>query len=145
MAHIRKLIRDNIVTSLTGLSSTGSNVYASRVYPLTANKLPGLAIYTNSEQVQYRTMAPPRTLIRTMTVNVEIYVKAVTTFDDDIDTVVAEVEAALHTDLTRGGYAEDTKITSLDVQFSGDGDQPVAGARLDVEVTYFATEGSPTN
>ena len=145
MAHIRKLIRDNVVTSLTGLTSTGSNVYASRVYPLAPNKLPGLAIFTNSEDIAYRTVNPPRTLIRTMTVNVEIYVKAVTTFDDDLDTVIAEVEAALYTDITRGGYAEDTKISSIDVQFSGDGDQPVAGARLDVEVTYFTTEGSPTN
>ena len=145
MAHIRKLIRDNIVTSLTGLTTTGSNVYASRVHPLAANKLPGLAVYTNSEQIQYRTISLPRTQSRTITINVEIYVKAVATFDDDIDTVVAEVEAALYTDVTRGGYAEDTKVTSLDVQFSGDGDQPIAGARLDVEVMYFATEGSPTN
>lgn len=145
MAHIRKLIRDNIVTSLTGLTTTGSNVYASRVHPLAGNKLPGLAVYTNSEQIQYRTISLPRTQSRTITINVEIYVKAVATFDDDIDTVVAEVEAALYTDVTRGGYAEDTKVTSLDVQFSGDGDQPIAGARLDVEVMYFATEGSPTN
>lgn len=145
MAHIRKLIRDNLVTSLTGLTTTKKNVFASRVHPLAAHRLPGLAIYTNSENIDYRTMNPPRTLIRTMSVNVEIYVKAASTFDDDIDKIVAEVEAALYTDLTRGGHAEDTKITSLDVQFSGDGDQPVAGARLDVEVTYFATEGSPTN
>ncbi len=145
MAHIRNLIRDNVVTSLKGLTTTKNNVYASRVYPLAANKLPGLAVYTNNENIAYRTVNPPRTLIRTLTVVVEIYVKAVTTFDDDIDTIVAEVEAALYTDLTRGGYAEDTKISSLDVQFSGDGDQPVAGARLDVEVTYLATEGSPTN
>jgi hypothetical protein len=115
------------------------------VYPLAPNKLPGLAIFTNNENISYRSINPPRTLIRTMTVNVEIYVKAVTTFDDDIDGVIAEVEAALYTDITRGGYAEDTKITSIDVQFSGDGDQPVAGARLDVEVTYLATEGSPTS
>lgn len=145
MAHIRKLIRDNLVTSLTGLTTTKANVFASRVHPLAAHRLPGLAIYTNSENIAYRTINPPRTLIRTMTVNVEIYVKAASTFDDDIDKIVAEVEAALYTDITRGGHAEDTKVTSLDVQFSGDGDQPVAGARLDVEVTYFTTEGSPTN
>jgi hypothetical protein len=80
-----------------------------------------------------------------MTVVVEIYVKAVTTFDDDLDTVIAEVETALATDVTRGGHAEDTKVSSIDVQFSGDGDQPVAGARIDVEVVYLAAEGSPTS
>ena len=34
MAHLRKQIRDDVVTTLTGLSTTGSKVYASRVYPI---------------------------------------------------------------------------------------------------------------
>ena len=34
MAHLRKQIRDNVVTALTGLSTTGSRVYGSRVYPM---------------------------------------------------------------------------------------------------------------
>ena len=42
MAHIRQSIRDNAVTAVTGLSTTGSNVFRSRVYPLGTNKLPNL-------------------------------------------------------------------------------------------------------
>ena len=52
MAHLRKQIRDNVVTALTGLSTTGSRVYASRVYP----NLPGLCVYTKSESVEILTM-----------------------------------------------------------------------------------------
>ena len=33
MAHLRKQIRDNVVTALTGLSTTGSRVYAMGVAP----------------------------------------------------------------------------------------------------------------
>ena len=53
MAHIRKSIRDNAVTAVTGLSTTGSNVFRSRVYPLGTNKLPALCVYTNGETVEY--------------------------------------------------------------------------------------------
>ena len=53
MAHVRQSIRDNIVTAVTGLSTTGSNVFRSRVYPLGTNKLPALYVYSNAETVEY--------------------------------------------------------------------------------------------
>jgi len=51
MAHVRQSIRDNVVTAVTGLSTTGSNVFRSRVYPLGTNKLPALCVYADSEVV----------------------------------------------------------------------------------------------
>ena len=39
MAHVKQSIRDNAVTAVTGLSTTGSSVFRSRVYPLGTNKL----------------------------------------------------------------------------------------------------------
>ena len=140
MAHVRKLIRDNVETTLTGLATTGANVYQTRVYPLAENKLPGIAIFTKTEDTEYGTINPPRTQIRTLVVAVEIYVKAITNFDDTLDAISVEVEEALYTDRTRGGYAKDTRITSFDADFSGDGDQPVARATLDVEVEYVTLE-----
>ena len=53
MAHVRQSIRDNAVTAVTGLSTTGSYVFRSRVYPLGTNKLPALCVYTDSEVVEY--------------------------------------------------------------------------------------------
>ena len=53
MAHVRQSIRDNAVTAVTGLSTTGSNVFRSRVYPLGTNKLSALCVYTNGETVEY--------------------------------------------------------------------------------------------
>ena len=64
MSHVRKQIRDAVVTALTGLSTTGSRVYKSRIYPLETGKLPGLAIYTKSEEIQNNTIGAPRTQIR---------------------------------------------------------------------------------
>lgn len=143
MAHVRKLIRDNIVTALTGLTTTGSKVYASRVYPITAANLPGIVVYTESEAVEYATITRPRTLMRTISFSVEAYVKGVSNYDDTIDTVCSEIEQALYTDVTRGGYAKDTIVSSMEVQYMGEGDQPVATATMQVNVEYVTLEGAP--
>jgi len=88
-------------------------------------------------------MGPPRTLIKRLSAVIEVYVKMTGTYDEMVDQICADVEEALYTDLTRGGLAEDTRITSLDTDFSADGDQPVMVGRLTCEVDYFAVEGSP--
>lgn len=140
MAHVRKSIRDNVKTALTGLTTTGSNVYQTRVYPLAEDKLPGIAIYTRTEDTEYQTITVPRVKERTLRIAVEAYVKALTDYDDTLDKIALEVEAALYTDLTRGGFAKDTRVVSFDSQFSGDGDQPIAYATMEVEVDYFTGE-----
>jgi len=140
MAHIRKLIRDDITTTLTGLTTTGSNIYQTRVYPLAENKLPGLAIYTSSESTEYATINPPRTQIRTLIVNVEIYVRGLTGYDNTLDQIALEIEEALYTDLTRGGYAKETRVTGFEAEFSGEGDEPVAYATMTIEVDYMTLE-----
>ena len=103
MSHLRTQIRQRIVTNLTGLTTTGSNVYDTRVYPMGADKLPGLAVYTKAESTEYETMRPPRTLRKTITAVIEIYVKMTSTFDEVLDTIAAEIETALYSDLTQNG------------------------------------------
>lgn len=143
MAHIRKLIRDNLVTTLTGLTTTGTKVYQTRVYPISAASLPGLAIYTKSESSEYVSIAAPRTVQHLLVALVEVYVQANSGYDNTLDTIASEIETALYSDVTRGGYAKDTRITEFDSEFSGDPDQPVAFASLTVEIDYMTLEGDP--
>lgn len=140
MAHIRKSIRDNITTALTGLTTTGSNVYQTRFYPLAEAKLPALTVYTKSEATEYGTINPPRTQMRTLEVTVEAYVSGNSGVDDTLDTIAVEVEEALATDVTRGGNAKDTLITSFDADFSGDGENPVGVGRFSIQVVYVSLE-----
>ena len=142
MAHVRKQIRDNVVTALTGLATTGSNVFRSRVYPMETSKLPGLAIYTDSEEIAPQTINPPRTQLRTLTVTVDCYVKGVSNFDNDLDTISEEVEEALTADLTRGGLAKDTRVSSFQADFSGEGEQPIATGKISIEVDYVTVENA---
>jgi hypothetical protein len=140
MSHVRKLIRDDVVTTLTGLATTGTNIYRSRVYPLAANKLPGITIYTKSDASEYATNVRPRTILRTLTVVVEAYVQALSDYDSQLDTIAVEIEEALAADVTRGGYAKDTRIVAFDAEYSGDGDLPVASAVFTIEVLYSTLE-----
>ena len=75
MAHIRQSIRDNAVTAVTGLSTTGSNVFRSRVYPLGTNKLPALCVYTDSEVVEYNRLDREKDIDCTVDIVNEAYVK----------------------------------------------------------------------
>ena len=140
MSHVRKLIRDDVVTTLTGLTTTGSNIYRSRVYPLSASKLPGITIYTKSDASEYATNVRPRTILRTLTVVVEAYVQALSDYDSQLDTIAVEIEEALAVDVTRGGYAKDTRIVAFDAEYNGDGDLPVASAVFTIEVLYSTLE-----
>jgi len=140
VAHVRKSIRDNIKTTLTGLTTTGTNVFQTRFYPLAEAKLPALAIYTKSETSEYSTIKTPRTQVRTLDVTVEAYVSGNTNVDNTLDTIATEVEEALYTDLTRGGNAKETRVTSFDADFSGDGENPVGVGRFAIEVIYVTLE-----
>jgi hypothetical protein len=140
MAHVRKSIRDNVTTTLTGLATTGSNVYQTRFYPLAEAKLAGLCIYTNSEDVEYTTVSLPRTQMRSLEVMVEAYVKGTTNIDDTLDTIGVEISEALAADVTRGGYAKDTKVTRFEATYAGEGDQPVGVGSFTVEVLYATLE-----
>jgi len=140
MAHLRNQIRDAVVSRLTGLSTTGSNVFRSRIYPLENNKLPGLCIFTKSEATTFDTLTRPRSISRVLEIGVEAYVKAISNYDNTLDTIAVEVEEAIALDVTFSNLAKDTQVTSFDADFSGDGEQPVAIGRFTIEVNYRTLE-----
>ena len=145
MSHMRKQIRDNIITAVTGLTTTGTKVYNHRVYPLGANKLPGLCVYTQEESTNYLSISPPRSVTRTLSVVIEAYVKSTTGYDDTIDQIALEVEQALTADVTRGGLAKDTRILSFNSEVAGDGEQPACVGIFQVQVIYCVAENDPEN
>ena len=140
MSHVRQQIRDDIVTTLTGLVTTGSNVFRSRIFPLEQTNLPALCIYTKSETSEYDTIGLPRSVNRVLDVAVEAYVKGVSNYDNTLDTIAVEMEEAIAADITLGGLAKDAQITAFEADFAGDGEQPVAVGRFTVTVEYRTVE-----
>ena len=140
MAHLRKQIRDNVVTAVTSLSTTGARVYASRTYPLTAANLPGLCVYVKEEEITTETLVPPRTQTRTAVVAVEGYAAATSSLDNTLDAISLEVEEALVASVTRGGLARDTRVVRVEAEYADDGEQPVDVIRIEAEIDYVVVE-----
>jgi hypothetical protein len=143
MAHIRKQIREYFGTQLTGLTTTGANVFESRVYPMQSAKLPALLIYTTSESSEESAFSKKRVMDRTVNVQVEGFVRTITNFDDTLDLIAEEVEVALLDDPTLGGLAINTVLTSTEATYSGDSEQPVGTIILTFEVHYRTETGVP--
>ena len=136
MAHVRQLIRDNVITAVTSLSTTGANVYRTRIYPLEAGNLPGLCVYTSVEDSAADTMTGTRGMERSCDIIIEAFVRAVSNYDNTMDTISAELEAAMATDVTRGGNAKDTVLVRSEFELSDEGDRPLAMVRLTYSVLY---------
>ena len=143
MSHVRQQIREYFGTTLTGLSTTGTNVVESRVYPIENSKLPALVIYTKSETSEPIVMGTDRVMSRELSVVVEGYVKATSNFDDAIDTISKEVEEAIAADRTLGGLAKDTFIESTEISFNAEGEKPLGFVSLTFISNYYVKEQNP--
>lgn len=145
MPHVRQTIRDNIVTAVTGLSTTGSNVYRTQIYPLEHSNLPGLCVYASVEDAAIDNMTGTRSLERRCDYIIEAFVRAASNYDNTMDTICAEIEAAMATDVTRGGNAKDTVLTRSEFEYSEEGDRPMAMARLTYSVQYRTAINNATS
>jgi hypothetical protein len=141
--HIRQQIREKFGTTLTGLTTTGSNVFESRVYPLENASLPALIIYTKSETSEPIVIGTQRLMSRELSVVVEGYAKATSNFDDTIDTISKEVEAAIAADRTLNGLAKDTYLESTEIEFNSEGEKPLGYVSLTFLTNYYVKENAP--
>lgn len=148
--HVRRQIRDAAVTAVTGLSTTGTRVYAARTYPLAASgQMPGLLVYTDSESSEAISMggAATRRMQRQVLIQIEGIAKAVDTVENTIEDIAKEVEVAMMTDPTLGGLVKDLELTATAKGFStvtsSTGDQPVGGIRLTYRATYHTRANAP--
>lgn len=96
--HIRKQIRDAAATALTGLTTTGSNVFTGRVSPLSLSELPALAIFLNADEAIEGAYNGGATEEREGTLRVEGIAKANDDTIDTLDQIAKEVEEALFAD-----------------------------------------------
>ena len=142
MAHVRKAIREHVVTTVTSLSTTGSNVYETRYFPLQTGNLPALIVYTLDETVEDYTLGQnTRTQFRALNLIIEAHCRGTANIDDTLDTIAEEVEEAMVTDISRGGNAKDTKLVSTEVDFDT-ASQKTGLMRLTYLISYNTIENA---
>lgn len=141
MPHARQLIREAAATALTGLATTGSRVFQSRVYPLKDADLPCLLVNTDEEDITSDSIGP-LLLDRSLRLTVRCVAKATANMDDTLDTMIAEVEAVLNGS-SLGGKAKQILPASIRVQMEGDQDKPVGVAEIGFSVSYYTAGSDP--
>lgn len=141
--HVHRQIREAAAAALTGLASTGANVYANRLYPLPAAALPALRVSLDDEQAEPVSVHAPVTLQRTATLVVECCAQADDdSLDDTCDQMAKEVETTLAAGLTVAGR-------HLDALFIGSRfDDEAAGLdaavkRLEFRIEFFTPANAP--
>lgn len=138
--HVRTQIRDFVKTTLTGMTTTGSNVFKTRFYPLEQADLPGLIIFSGPEGSSKTTLT---SVERTYTVIVEVYASANIDVDDTLDTACKEIEAALFSDTTFGGLCKFAELTSTDFEQADEFKKPTMRVTLTIDVGYKTTQTAP--
>ena len=140
MTHARQQIRQQLVTTLTGLTTTGANVYANRVYDTATT--PCLLIYTDSDTVIEDNNGGGKDW-HALTITVEARAKAVANVDNTVDLICEEVETAIFADPTLNGEVKDIRLQGTEITLSGETDQPVAVATLTFITDYRIAPGTP--
>ena len=141
--HLRRQIRERVATTLTGLSTTGSNVFQSRVYPMESAGLPGLCIYTTEETVEMQSMGGTRHVSRDLTLIVEGYAPDSANVDDTRDQIGKEVEIAMSGDIKLNNLAQDSYLSSVEITLSGDGSTGIGKITHSYIVVYQNAENAP--
>ena len=144
MSHVRQQIREAFGTACTGLTTTGSNVFQSRSYPLEKADLPGVCIYSKNETSQdFEMGGAGRLITRTLSILVEGYARSASNLDDTLDTISAECEIAIAGSSAIDALVTDLQLTSTEIEISGEGDREIGRATLEYSVVYTTAFNDP--
>ena len=143
--HLRRQIRERIVTDVTGLSTTGSNVFQSRIYPIEASKLPCLLVYDTDETVEIRSMGAIRGITSELIVIIEGYCQGGNgqTVMNTLAAIQKEVQIAMQADIKINNLARDSYLTSADASMNAEATKPTGTVRLSYLVIYQYLENAP--
>lgn len=152
MAHIRTQIRDAAVAALTGLATTGANVFKSRTLALDDGsgggkvQIPGLLIYTKDEDSELAAMGGDSAPLERAVELVIVPVGAQTAsedLDDLLDRIAVEVEVAVAANRKWGGLAKDTVLESSKQDLSGSGETDQGMLVMTFTVQCFTARNNP--
>ena len=142
MAHLRQSIRERVAADVTSLVTTGSNVFQSRVFPVEDSSLPCLLVYTTSEESEVTEIASPRPMTRVLNIVIQGVVSAAQP-DDTLDLISKEVEVAMAADVKINDLANNSFLSSTEIDFNADGAKPIGTVVLNYSVEYRNLDNNP--
>ena len=143
--HLRRQIRERIATNVTGLTTTSTRVFQSRVYPIEESKLSCLLVYDSEEAITIQSMGSPREIEAELTINIEGYAQGGdgATVQNTLAKIQKEVQIAMQGDITINSLARDSYIVSADASLSAEAKKPSGSLRMGYLVEYQYLENAP--
>jgi hypothetical protein len=145
MAHARQQIRERFITLLTGLTTTGSNVFKGRVYPHGSDNVPGWNVRNGAD----RLVPDQDTLGKRQMYEFQCLFEGRskpaygTELDDQLDTMAAEAQAIIMADPTLGDLVMHCELTDTEFDTFGSQERPVGIIRQRWAVRYFIFAEDP--
>ena len=150
MTHARQTIRDGFVTTITGLTTTGSNVFNGQLMPRDENQIPCWLVYPGEETIATDTeqgaMGSNRTLLRSLSITclgVARTIYGSDPVDDTLDTMLEELETAIGGGI---GVADILAITITNVvpDYDTEADNLFGSIEVTFTVDYRTAENAPS-
>lgn len=138
--HVRRQLREAVATAVTGLTTTGSSVFQSRVYPLQTTELPCLIVTTDGDRVQPQTPHHPYTQVRETQVRIEAHAMATADLDDTLDLICKEVEIAI---ANATGIAQGLLLQGTKIEMDALSEQPTGIATLIYTKDIYTLSNAP--
>lgn len=145
--HMHTQIRDAIIALVTGLASTGSNVFKESVYDLPEDvDLPAWGVFAVSEESEVHAAGDPPILMRLLDVALEGVAQGTEqNLPDTLSQMAKEAEPVMSADLTLGGLVITLELTSTEYFYRGqETTKPVGAIRLTYTIEYRTTATDPT-
>ncbi len=142
--HRVEAIIQTVVTKVTSLTTTGTNVFRGRAYPTADGNLPGLLVYLGPDRVLQN--LSQSFVDSEIALTIEARVKSASSqVDTLLNAIRSEVTVALLANYTQGlAYVLDTEegdVAAPDI--SGSGDQPIGSLKMEWRVKYRRPFNNP--
>ena len=148
--HVAKQVLDAVETACTGLTTTGTKVYRSRVHTMVETNLPALLIYARDDVMEEEMLGlqtdGKKGLHYLLTVSIDAIEKdaSETTAENNLFTIRKEVQTALEADLTLGGKCKDLWLAEATIEDrTGSGGSPVLAMLMAWQFRYRVKQGVP--
>lgn len=146
MTHRAETIVAAVVTTLTGLTTTGARVYRGRAYPIPVADANALAIFQGPDEISEDSLF--HRVWSRLTVNIEAMAREATAqVDETLNTIRNEIAAAIGADTNLGLAFE---IGALEVaaeqpEITDEGDRPETRMRIVLAINYMRNRADPAN
>lgn len=141
--HLTQQISAAVLVKLTGLTTTGGNVFDGHPRQLAETSIPALVLEEGGEESEVAELSWPRLMHRRLQMVVRVFVKEGSP-PATLRKIRKEVEVALGADPRLGGLTRDLRFTGKGaMELVYEADKPVGMLPLFFQIDYGCLENAP--